>query len=1050
MRTRLIFLLIFAAAVYGMVYVGQQVAHRAAQRAEEASVATAPGEAAGPNGTETESVIPPDPAEAELPEEGESGSRASLVEPEPVEATPEVVAATGVTKPEPVPVARTGTAIEGYVFSEGRPVAGARVCWRPSRDSAYVPPSWTAPPLDEEAIQHGAQADFTTENPLNPGDSSPVRLGGGYQRYDTAVARSFPTVPGKEYEVTVDSRYVHSTWLGGVHGEGDRLSLQIGQFGVDLTGQTTDHESPGIQYQSVTDGPNDCWQRFRMQFTARKEKTSVWLHAKQLESQVGLVWFDRLTVRDLSEEKETALLGKTSKKQEDERDDYVGSVVTGMHGHYRIDGIGPGEYDLCAAYPGKGSAQKERVRVGKGETASASFNLLGGGVIRGKVLENLVGDPIPGAIVTAKLPVKSRERINADNIPEVHATRTGNSGQFYLHGLLPGVSYHVTVEAPDYVPPRMQTVIPDGPETVFALSPEGGVYGLVLEEGTERPVEGAVVRVFQPLGPSLFGISEPSGTEKEPVFEPGERMAAASTNVEGQFRVSGLEKGVYRLIAEKNGRKSTQVSGDAAIIRVDSRVAQAVVSLHLPRGGRLRGRAVDVKTKQPVGGVDLIMTMIAQQPKQPSDIIESLGGLIIHNLTRRAGATSVDVETDPSDEAPDLGAMAIQAPEEHFFSPRFCVRTEEDGIFQVDDIGIGSWRMGLRTEDYRFARGAPSFMVDGQSQIDLEVLLSEAPAIEGVVVDETGLGVEGVRVWPRMSNPRNGRSYVTLFEELGMAHSGADGVFRIRGVHPQTAYDLVATARDGRMGLLEGVQAEQKNVEIVLEPFGSIQGEIRFESGKPLVGAKVTALGGDLCGGHWWRDGRTDGEGRFRVQHLVTGCYDLDFGTRWPELHARYGPVRVEQGEEITDLELVIPGQGKITGTVRFGDGSGAPGVVVTAIKLDEEGQPKRPRHWMRIEPNPLDDDREPELQFDILVHEGSTDEVGDYVIEDLLPGSYQVVAQFPEHLAPHERMDVVRSQTVQLGEDPLTGVDFVMVQAIEYDPATGTTSSTGIVHVGP
>jgi hypothetical protein len=131
------------------------------------------------------------------------------------------------------------------------------------------------------------------------------------------------------------------------------------------------------------------------------------------------------------------------------------------------------------------------------------------------------------------------------------------------------------------------------------------------------------------------------------------------------------------------------------------------------------------------------------------------------------------------------------------------------------------------------------------------------------------------------------------------------------------------------------------------------------------------------------------------LKELTKGLYDLDFGTRQPELRARYGPVRVDAGQEIKDLELVVPGSARISGSVRFEDGTGAPGVMVTAARQGDDGKPRYPMHWEGIQPNQWDDDREPSMDFNILIHDTRTDEAGDFVLEDLQGGTYTVNARF-------------------------------------------------------
>jgi hypothetical protein len=635
--------------------------------------------------------------------------------------------------------------------------------------------------------------------------------------------------------------------------------------------------------------------------------------------------------------------------------------------------------------------------------------------------------------VTLEVPARTRADISAPDVPEGRATKTGKSGEFYLHGLLPGVSYHVTVEAEGYTKPRMQSAGADGPEITFALSPVGGVFGTVMNEGSQGPVNEAVVRVFRGRY----------------------RVAAAITGPDGQFSIRGLDEGKYSVTAEKDGRKSTQVSGEAQTLEITSESEPVSVSLEIPRGFGLRGKVIDAESKKPIGGVELSLTMAAEGRWWQSRFEEFLSsteykdmlGVVVLNgpedesgsgdtgtdeagITRSGGARTDNLSRGlhAVDSPAGVGdSKTPEIPEDKYYAPRLCVTTDTDGKFEVDEIGPGRWEVGVRSREYVFPNGTPVFIVDGEGEVEVEIALMSLPSVEGYVLDQDGLPVRGAKVWGRKMRLGE-QEYTTFFEEIGLDFTDAEGRFRIAGLLPELEYGFVAIARDGSLGTVENVKAGDRGVEIAVEPAGTIEGVIRYESGRPLVGRKVTALGGELFGIHWWRDGKTDGEGRFRLKELTRGVYDLDFGTREPELRARYGPVRVEAGEEIRDLELVVPGSARISGSVRFEDGSGAPGVMVTAARQSDDGKPRYPMHWVGIPPNSWDDDREPAMDFNILIHDTRTDEAGDFVLEDLQAGTYTVTARFTATDASRAKGRKALEQTVAIEDGAEAEVELEMV----------------------
>jgi EmrB/QacA subfamily drug resistance transporter len=142
-----------------------------------------------------------------------------------------------------------------------------------------------------------------------------------------------------------------------------------------------------------------------------------------------------------------------------------------------------------------------------------------------------------------------------------------------------------------------------------------------------------------------------------------------------------------------------------------------------------------------------------------------------------------------------------------------------------------------------------------------------------------------------------------------------------------------------------------------------VQGYVRQPDGVALAGATVTLI--DPAGGQAAR-ARTGDDGWYQLAAPSAGAYTLIAMASAHQPHAS----AVNAGEQAIDLDVLLPGASRLTGTVRAaGTGTPLAGAVVSLADLRGE-----------------------------VVAARSTDEEGRYLVTDLAPGRYALALSAPGH----------------------------------------------------
>ncbi len=300
------------------------------------------------------------------------------------------------------------------------------------------------------------------------------------------------------------------------------------------------------------------------------------------------------------------------------------------------------------------------------------------------------------------------------------------------------------------------------------------------------------------------------------------------------------------------------------------------------------------------------------------------------------------------------------------------ITTDARGAFRAADLAAGTYRVGVEAPGH--SAKETEIKVPRPEPLTLE--LEGTCHLEGEVVDAAGAPVPGAKVWV---------SSRSSFEDEPSPLTDAQGRFSLEV--EEGTYTLMAQAgaqtgaHEGAVTVVRGGLVD--GLVIRLSPSGSMSGRVFLQSTQTPVTAATVSIRNEET--DWSQPVRTDAQGTFRVEHLLPGAYAITlFSTGLPQAHRE--DLHVESGQELV-VELPVIQEGTITGRMTDGLGRPAEAASITAVPL---GRPPQER----------------------VRHRGMPDEEGQYILEGLIPGSYQLEARWASAAKP-----LVRELTLQEGE---------------------------------
>jgi protocatechuate 3,4-dioxygenase beta subunit len=518
------------------------------------------------------------------------------------------------------------------------------------------------------------------------------------------------------------------------------------------------------------------------------------------------------------------------------------------------------------------TARSAQPRPWRMETPSISFSgnatfqdpttEIRAGSIAGRV--TVGGKPVSGvAVMLLGLDSNSSRRTPAATV------KTDEDGRYRFKGVAPG-SYDVIPATPALVLPKQgrygqpgKTVMVEVGESAegvdFALTEGGVITGRVTDTEGRPVVEEAV---------SLNKSTEQGHTFQfiPPNYE------SLITDDRGMYRVYGVPAGRY-LVSVGTRYGSTR----------GNRREYYKETFHPGVTDRAKAVSVEVKEGAETTGVDIIMG----RPQKTYAIT----GRVVNSENRPLPGI-------------ELGVVAHSEDGNSSTNTRGGARSDDKGAFRIEGALPGHYLIYPRNDPSSNSFGEPiSFDVKNEDVSDLEIKMSRGTTISGVVVVE---GVNDPTMRDKISQ-LGVSAHVSLQDPstalrdrpsdwFASSQISGDGSFRVAGLPTGKAmiylrwnspsapneFTILRVERNGQdmtNGMVIGQGEQLTGVRVVIGAGnGAIRGQVKIEGGQ-LEGVRLTLYLRRAGGGpNFHRQTELDTNGRFAIEKLVEGDYELLIG----------------------------------------------------------------------------------------------------------------------------------------------------------------------------
>lgn len=670
---------------------------------------------------------------------------------------------------------------------------------------------------------------------------------------------------------------------------------------------------------------------------------------------------------------------------------------TDEEGKFRIDGLGSGRFVVAATPPGEPFTIADEVRIP--DTTFLELTIEGDAWIEGKITGK-GGSALAGAQVYVanfdRRPVVGNARTDGEGRYAIRGLKSGKVQLFLVQAEGYATWPQDLMAALQGGGSDALELKPGRNERDVSLEAGGTIRGVVVSKDDEKPIEGVRVELGTIL--ALFGGSRGTTTDsqgrfeitgvpmgssvliasKDGWFQPGlNPMSIAMAFQGGNRKQADTGKGYVLSVTEPGQaleRTITLARGSTLVGQVlapdGTGVTGARVEL-VPEGGSGRGfnelkvllGATDPRMSGAEGHFEMpgpppgekvrVLAKAAGYLDGKSDPVGASMGQRVEGITvrLRLGATVEGIVTG-TDGIPIEGAQVkwIQVEGTNEWRARWdlerakSVSTGADGRYRIEHVETGKVVVQASHAKHVSSTVRDVAVEEGKSST-VDVKLTLGGVLEGRVLGADGKPKSGATVTASFERAEGERDDDPFTEESRRMTTDSAGAFRAEGVKAGT-YKVRAEAKGAAPSESATMATGGAAVTLRLAPALRIAGTVRV-AGAPAPGVEVDVMRvtldaqGLVGGTQGVGSDVTDAEGRFAVEDLPAGSYQLSLGTRsWGE-GARANVISktvpdVAAGNDAVAVEME-PGL-SISGTVAMEDGAAAAAGWIWVQQIPAEG----------------------------------------------------------------------------------------------------------------